>query len=170
MRKPWLAAVALTLALTSPVLAQDTLIARATLGGLAGVRVAVEPIDSEAEKDGFARYALQADVELRLQQGGIRVLTETERLRMPGSPVLYLRAKTFTHGEIEGLYAYCIDLELGQTVRLSRDPTVSSWPPTWRSPGALGVAGARNLASVRNAVQDMVDQFINAYLAANPKR
>ena len=104
MRKPWLAALALTLALTSPVLADDNKLTRATLGGLRGVHVKVERINIEAEREGLGPSVLQTDVELRLRQSHIRVLTQAEQLKAPGAPYLYLRVAAPELGYIEEMF------------------------------------------------------------------
>jgi len=41
---------------------------------------------------------------------------------------------------------------------------------TWSATGIIGTVGSQKLGSVRDDVRDLTDQFINAYLAANPKR
>jgi hypothetical protein len=83
-------------------------------------------------------------------------------------PYLYLRVGT-TKNET-GLYAYDIDLELRQAVRLTRNPAITSSATTWRAPGWVGIVRDRNLSKVREGIRDVVDEFLNAYLAANPKR
>ncbi len=41
---------------------------------------------------------------------------------------------------------------------------------TWSATGTIATVGSHKLASLRDNVRDLTDQFINAYLAANPKR
>ncbi len=165
---PAMAISAFMLALVSPAVAQDLKSDRATLVGLTGVGVVVENVDPTAEKDGLARSTLQNDVELKLRQAGIRVLSENELISAPGFPTLYLQVTAIRHEM--GLYAYCIKLEVQQVVRLLRDPSITSAATTWEARGEIGVVGKQNLSTVREYVRDQVDQFINAYLAANPKR
>ena len=163
--KPWTAAVVCMVVHISLVLAQDTRSQRATLAGLTGVNVLVEGMNPDVERDGLARSTLQTDVELRLRQASIRVLTETEMLLAPGKPFLYLRVSSFKGRE--GVYAVAISLELKQSVRLVRDPALTLMAATWQSIGAIGLGGP---SKARDTVRDEVDKFINAYLAANPKR
>ena len=167
-RSWWIAVLALAVGFVASVVAADTELERRTLAGLTGVEVVVEPMDPAAEKDGLTTSTLRTDVELKLRQAGIRVLTSDERLAAPGMPYLYLRVGTIK--DEEGLYAYDIDLELKQEVRLTRNPALSLMATTWRVAGWVGTIGSRNLSKVRERVRDTVDQFINAYLAANPKR
>jgi len=166
--KPSVMALAFMLVHVSPALS-DTPRERATLAGLAGVGVVVEPMTPAAEKDGLTTSTLQTAIELKLRQEGIRVLTSGERLVAPGNPYLYLRVGTMKSDEVE-VYVYTITLELLQEVRLSRNPAITSWAATWSAPGKIGIIGFRKLPSVRESVRGIVDQFLNAYLAANPKR
>jgi hypothetical protein len=92
MKAVTLGAITLTwllLAIT-PLAAGDSDEERQTLVGLKGVRVVVENINPNAEKDGLSLVLLQTDVELKLRQAGIPVLTGEETFRAPGSPFLYL--------------------------------------------------------------------------------
>ncbi len=159
---------AFILALVSPAAAQDTKSERATLAGLTGVYVLVEAMTPDAERDGLARSTLQTDVELKLRQAGIRVLSENEFTEVPRSPMLYLRVSTFRRSELS-VSAFHIKLEVAQVVRLVRDPTITLPAATWEI-NRLGLVGSDKLSKVRENVRDAVDQFINAYLAANPKR
>ena len=141
---------------------------RKTLAGVKGVCVAVEPIKEDAERDGLGRDQVNTDVELKLRQAGVTVLTQEQALSSAGAVYLHVNVHTLksTQGD---LYAYDVHLEVHQPVRLIRDPTVAALAATW-SVGSLGLAGAERLRSVRDIVRDQTDQFINAYLAANPKR
>ena len=167
-RNLWMAFLVLVAGLVSPTLARDLPGERESLAGLAGVYVSVEPMDPDVEREGLARSTLQTDVELKLRQAGIRVLTEAEVFVAPGFPHLYLRVGT-VRGSEWPLYAFEILLELRQRVMLARKPTIALDAPTWRT-SSVGSVGNKNLNRVREPVRDQVDAFINAYLAANPKQ
>jgi hypothetical protein len=117
--------------------------ALATLKGLEGVYVIAEISAPDFVKVGLSKDLLQRDVEMRLQTAGIKVLTLAEWLEAPGVPWLLVR---LYGGKVEyhPLYHFSIGIQLWQNVFLERDQTV------------------RTSAA-------MVDTFINAYLAANPK-
>lgn len=140
---------------------------RKTLVGLTGVGVSVEvkSVKSDAETEGLAPSTLRTDVELRLRQSGIRVLTDPDDAVKQGTLQLIVRTVKSEHG----FYAFHIDLKLWQLVTLIRDPSIASAAPTW-STGDGGFIGNKRLSEIRDRVRDMVDRFINAYLAANPKR
>jgi hypothetical protein len=101
----------------------DSEIRRETLRGLQGVGVLVEDIRPETEHDGLTRDQVRIDVELRLRQSGIRVLSREERAATPGAPYLYVNINTYKRPMTE-IYSYDISVELNQAVLLTRDPSI----------------------------------------------
>lgn len=172
-RNVLLAAAVIALGLThSAAVAADTELTRATIKGIEGVYVLIEAIHRDAQKEGLFESTLQTDVELRLRQGGVRVLTSAERAATPGSPDLYLQISTLKSSSSAGLYVYNVSLDLNQSVRLERDPGTRAYgAKTWNATGVIGIVGASRLSSsIREVVRDMADSFVNAYLAVNPKQ
>ena len=136
---------------------------RATLKGLPGVGLSFERPGEDAERDGLTRQLLGEDVYLQLHQAGIRVL---DHFAVNGRPALYLNVNTLKTGT--GLYVFSLSLDLKQTVKLSR-ASITAYSATWSATGRLGAIEATELRTLRETVRDMVDEFINAYLAVNPK-
>ena len=175
-RNVWIAFLTVVVGLVSPTLARERYGERESLAGLAGVYVLVEDMAPDVERNGLTRSTLQTDVEVKLRQAGIRVLgltdmVDTELAIALGSPFLYLRVVAGRVDEFP-LYAVSISLELSQQVMLNRKTTIGPRilvAPTWRT-SWVGVVGTKMLHQVRESVRDQVDQFVNAYLAANPKR
>src|SRR5437879_10829863 len=58
---------------------------RKTLAGVKGVGVAVEPIKEDAERDGLGRDQVNTDVELKLRQAGVTVLTQEKAWSWAGA-------------------------------------------------------------------------------------
>lgn len=138
-----------------------------TLKGLQGVKVLVEAIKPEVEKYGLTEQQLQTDVELRLRQNGIKVLSEKEWLSAAGQPYIYVNVNIMKVENIP-LVTYGITLELKQNVSLERDPTKLCSASTWDRRGVMS-AGLGKIENIRECVKGYVDNFINDYLAANPK-
>jgi hypothetical protein len=157
--------VALLGLLVPPSWADDSLAARDTLRGLPGVAVLIAEPAPEVERAGLTRTQLQTDVELRLRQAGMRVLTQVERLSTIGQPFLYVRVQVVmdpiefapSHAEV-ALYQKAY-LETGETTQVA-----STWEVS-----ALGMVGRANFSPLREKVRELVDQFINAYLSVNPR-
>jgi hypothetical protein len=143
---------------------------RPIFAGLTGVGVLVEDVNSKAKEDGLDKTTLQTDVELRLREAGVPVLLKSEALKRPGCPILYLSVIVLERES--GGYAYSADVELTEQVTLVRKPAVIAiGATTWHARSIVGVVGASELAeTVRGTVRDQVAQFVNVYLAANPKR
>lgn len=140
---------------------------RESLEGMGGVRVLVEGIDSEVEKEGLEEGQLQTDVEQRLQKAGIEVLTHDEWLETPGGQYLYVSVNALPEPRTDG-YAYFIRVELRQDVHLARDPALKAiGATTWRQ-SRVGLVGAAAMpGKIRSSVGELVDAFGGDYRAAN---
>jgi len=158
----------MSLFLRFSALAIDAVSNRATLRGLQGVGVLVEKLPTEVESQGLNRDQLQKEVESRLQKEGIKVLTKEEAFNTPGEPFLYININVNIAKTESDIYPYGIDMLLIQRVSLLRDPKLASYAITW-STGGVGSIAKPILSQLRESVQAMVDVFIKAYLAENPK-
>jgi hypothetical protein len=170
MKLERLLSVALLALLITPsfAVASDDKYSRPSLAGLRGVMVLVEPLAPEVERQGLKKTAIQTDAELRLRRAGIQVLTQDELLKAPGSPHLYLTV-TITTGE--SFWGASVSVDLIQSVRLERDPTISVSAVTWSTGGGGGLFLPSSAeGKVRGSLNDYVDEFINAYLAMNLKK
>jgi len=137
---------------------------RDALKGLKGVRVVVEDLN-EGVKGGLTKDAIRMDVELKLRRAGIPILSEEEWDKEPGKPLLHICA--FLR-QLEGVgYLYRIDVEMVQKVTLVRSPSVQTWGEIW-SVGSLNVIP--ELKDIRDRIKDSIDDFVDAYLSANPRK
>jgi hypothetical protein len=148
--------------------AGDNETSRATLQGVEGVMVVVENLKPEVERGGLTQQQLQTDVELRLRQAGIRILTEQERFGVPGGPILHVNVSTPLKSDPNlDLAAVYIGIGLYQRASLETDTSpilVSTW-----NVESVGIVGKAHFAAIRNTVRDHVDEFINAYLSVHPR-
>jgi len=158
----------LTLTLSCPLFAINGKSNQATLRGLQGVGVLVEKLPAEVEKEGLNRLQLQLEVESKLRMAGIKVLTREEVFRTPGEPHLYINVNVNVAKTESDIYPYSIDMLLIQQVSLLRDPNLTTFAVTW-SKGGGGSIGKTILSQLQEYVREMVDIFIKAYLAENPK-
>ena len=158
----------LPLFLQSSALSIDAVSNRATLRGLQGVGVLVEKLPPEVESQGLSRDQLQKEVESKLEKAGIKVLTREEAFNAAGEPFLYINLNVNIAKTESDIYPYGIDMLLIQKVSLLRDPKLTSYAITW-STGGVGSIAKPILSQLRESVEAMVDVFIKAYLAENPK-
>jgi len=86
--------------------AQDIEQTRNALRGLSGVYVMPEnPLEEEAIRGGLSQDAIRTEVELKLRQAGIRVLSREEWEQAPGKPYLQVWPKVLKGGVLGG-YIY----------------------------------------------------------------
>ena len=135
--------------------------------GLKGVGVIVEDQKPEVEQSGLVTSTIQTDVELKLRQAGIPVLRNTEYSKA-GSAVLDISVSILTSNGPN--WSYAITVQLDQDATLLRDSSmVAPLATTWEV-GVFGSIGKQSVRSLRDDVKDLVDKFINAYLAVNSKK
>ncbi len=141
---------------------------RATLKQLKGVGVLVENLPAGVEGHGLSKNQLQSDAEAKLRNAGIKVLTKEESAKTLGEPYVYININLNMAKTENDVYPYSIDLLLIQKVSLVRDPKITSYAVTW-STGGVGSIGKEIIGQLRENVQEIVDIFIKAYKAENPK-
>ena len=142
-----------------------------TLEGLKGVYVVVENVEEEARKYGLTKEVLQKDVELRLRQSGIPVLSKEELNSdtHPASPILDVYVDLLVD---PNLLFVCgnVSVTLSQKAILVGPPSYRLYCGciTW-SKDTLFLGGLLRFGEIRETVKELVDQFCNDYLAVNPK-
>lgn len=136
------------------------------LVGLKGVMATLEDLDPEVERLGLTPDQLKTDIELRLRKAGIRVLTEKEWLRTSGKPWFHISITTLYSAIGPGIWSITINAKLNELVTLARGFQV--FGAIWDK-NLTGTVATAKVPQMRNKVGDVVDKFINDYLAANPK-
>ena len=157
----------------TPATLQDTLRVthifepKDSLKGLQGVAVAVEELRPDIERYGLTSQQIKNDVELRLRQKNIKVLSKQEWLMAPGEPFLYVNINVVVKDN-GSIASYNLSVQLIQHVFLSRDLTKAFFATTWQNL-FVGSVDVNKIESIRQDVEHQVDAFINDYLAVNPK-
>src|SRR5690349_10590938 len=141
---------------------------RDTLRGLSDISVLVEYLPDDVEREGLNREHLQRDIEVRLRQAGLHVLTLSDIAKSPGAPYLYVAVYPIT-GSLVNLNAYGSGLTLKQLVQLSRNPTTEFFATTWEGPALSSLLSAPTVLDIRRNISDAVERFIVDYLAMNQK-
>jgi len=155
----------LTVMLASSQVAASSDDGRRSLKGISAVSVVVMPLGAEAQSAGLTKKQLKTDVELKLRQANIKI-NEVGPVFLHVN-VNYIEGQT-TSGLKTGSFCASIMMVLSQlafpiqNLELVR---VSTWFRIGLSTGPSRDAESE----VRSQVRDYVDQFINDYLAANPK-
>ena len=165
--RPVFIALFLILCSTSPAFADDDVSSRESLKGLPGVFVIVQDLEPAIEQAGLTKADIQMDVELRLRLAGIPVLSRAEWITTPGGPYLYVNTNVFNSNNT--VWPFSVEISSMQRVILERGSANIFFAPTW-SVTTVGSVGSNKLTQVKDVVKEYVDQFINAYLAVNPKK
>lgn len=141
---------------------------RESLRGLKGVAVEVSEIDSVVELDGLKKFQLENDVVLRLQQAGIKALTDRAWSETPGQPLLFISVRTIKYEEL-GVYFYSIEVDLNQEVTITRKPSIRVGGRTWGT-SVVGFIGESEIREeLRESVIYLIDIFIDDYFTVNSK-
>ena len=141
---------------------------RDTLRGLSEISVLVEYLPDDVEREGLNREHLQRDIEVRLRQAGLHVLTISEVANSPGAPYLYVAVYPITGPSLNS-NAYVVALTLKQLVQLSRDPMTELFATTWEGPIHFSLASDSRELGIRSRTLDAVGRFIVDYRDVNSK-
>ncbi len=163
-----LTAIALTLAMTFFLLPGTSYTLtenQKALVGLKGLKVINPTIEPELERLGLSRDQIKTDVESRLGKAGVRILTREEWVKTPGRAGFSVEIICSNIPET-GIFVYGINMNLFEEVTVARG--FSAVGSIWNLGTAGGVEKTK-IGQVREVLGDLVDKFINDYLAANPK-
>ena len=142
-------------------------LAQETLRGLPGVRLIVEKIDAEVERGGLTTDFVRTTAETRLRAAGIRLLSKDEVAMTQGRPTIQILVQT---ARSDSLYAYCIEVSVWQEmVPIHRQTSLPVWVRSWVTENVVGIKSHKNIHVLRTTVENLVDAFIHAYVAVNPK-
>jgi len=138
--------------------ATDLPMDRATLRGLKAVKVVVD-LPAEIEQTGVTRASMSLAVQHGLEKAGIP---------FDANAIEFLGLRVTIAHDKRTPYAICLSLGVYQNVSLSRDPAVKSTTETWS--GDTIILAPRKLLqeAVSTSVNELVDQFVGAFRAANP--
>lgn len=143
---------------------------RKLLGGLQGVYVFMPIGVHGIEVAGLTSRQLEVDAEQKLRLAGIRVLSYEAWERTLGHPTLmvsvYILPPNQKPSTYQKPYTYIVALALFEGASLNRDPTIGVSVPTWQR---HEYERTDDLKTIRDTAQDLIDEFINDYLAVNPK-
>lgn len=135
-----------------------------TLKNIRSCRVVIEHLPETAKSFRLTEEQLQTDMELKLQMAGIKVDSEF-------APFLYVAVTIQLNKNFLGTtgYSAMLIVQLRQFVTVEING-VRSIAGTWERSGIIG--GPKQISEgerIRQMVRDYADQFVNEYLAANPK-
>lgn len=134
-----------------------------SLWSVKGVYVSIPDLNEAARTSGLTKEQLKTDVELKLRSAGIKVNTREEYRNSKGKAELIV---SFTTNDEH--FFTMVNVVFTQRVNLVRIPKLQIVAVTWSSHGGYPFKIFKEGAQL--GVEDGVDDFINAYLTANPKK
>jgi hypothetical protein len=140
--------------------ASDGPIERATLRGLKALRVAVDPTDEQLQRAGVTVAKVATMVEQQLQKAGLA--TDENAIEFLGVRITAAHAKKQSS-------AVCLSLGLYQNVTLARDTKIKAITETWSGDSVVLSPPQLFFEAVSSTINQLVDQFVVAYRAANAK-
>ncbi len=158
------ALAAFVLVMTSAAFAQAG--TNAVLKGANPMAVVIQDLAEDATREEFTTALIRTDIELELRKAGIRVVGRNELPSEGGQPYLYVFVNT-ARGALN-VYAYNIDVRFFQNATLTRNPDIALSVPTW-SRSIVGTERGNRLPALRDKIKEILQAFLNDYLAANPR-
>jgi len=170
-KKFWFLAGLLSMCLVAVCIANALTDMQLSTEGIDALHVMVFLGDSTINV-GLSEYQVRTDVELKLRRNGFKVLSKQGYSGDMLTPVLKV---TITSHPVRDQYtntmaglAASVNVSLSQYVRLVRNENIVM-AATWAD-GSIIVSNTQEYPQyARRVVSDLVDAFLNDYLAANPK-
>lgn len=135
-------------------------------GGIDSIEVVVEDLNDDVRISGLTVQSLQTRVELALRQNGIRVSSDES---LTGA-YIYINVNILPL--TRGRFVYTVNTQLNRLVivPLSSSPKMV-FASVWDKSG-IGYAPdqQRTRDGVYAQLQDQLNEFLNRYLTANPRR
>lgn len=150
-----------------PLAFADNETQRRSLTGVGGVHVHITLEGEDLEANQLTEATLRPEIESRLAAAGLRLLTPEDSAKEPGVPWLFASVALQKSTDSKA-YAWSVRFELEQRACLERDPKVCGSAVTWSS-HRFGSVGRRRVQTVQQDVLDTVNEFVAAYVAANPR-
>jgi len=143
--------------------------ARSTLRNLKDFGVIVEQTYVDGRGNENTSSSLQTEIELKLRMAGIKILSREELKDERDTPVLTAK---YTVVSDWGRYFdfYNVEIELRQLVSLFRDKKIISPAITWSSMRRGSPKYGKGKDEAKRALFELIDEFINSFLAENPKK
>ena len=134
---------------------------RDALKGFPGVALIVEDLGDDARRDGLTAEKVTADIEERLNTGGVRIFKRGEP-----APTLYVNI--IPRRSDIGIYKVEIEidvLQLYQPLPVNRETVLQFLWQRWTE----HQTDRRQVDNTRYVINDFVDQFVADWLMVNPR-
>ena len=107
-------------------------------------------------------------MERALRTAGIPILSESQMKKNPDTPYIFVTVNTH-NDERAVLYAFHVQVELRQSVRLDRNSGGPFVAATWQSGNIVGLLGEDKISTVTDSIAKCATEFTIAYLKGNER-
>lgn len=142
---------------------------RRMLHGLDAVSIHIGQLHPDVQGSGLSPLALREELVTNLQQAGMRIMAEDGRALTADRPELNLNVNVTPIENFPG-YSVFISMQLRQSACLTRNLILCEPVVTWEEASDIRTVSVSQLTDVQQDVHALIGRFVNAYLAANPKR
>jgi hypothetical protein len=142
-----------------------------TLTGVKQLYIVILAPDAEPNKDGLVWKNLEAAVESKISQSGIKIVQAIQREHILGSLTIPELRIDINMLKIEEpvQYIFHIETSLAKMVYLTKDASQRIKVDLWKTEPTMQAISAEGMpAAVTSVVLEQVEAFIHAHLAANP--
>ncbi len=138
-----------------------------SLAGIKTVCVSVVGVTDEVKKVGLSAEQIEKDVEEKLKEIGIKVVSEEDAEKLPGKPSLYVNISARKRERVAA-FMFHTDVGVLQEVELVRDPMIRIMSITWTK-GRIGECPSRGLVKAMDeTINYLMEEFCKDYRKANP--
>jgi len=139
------------------------------LAGLRAAGIKLEYYDVGAKKEWWCRTNAADRAKALLQDFGVQVLGDEQRIGEPGKPFIHVGVDAFERRDPNfiGLYGYAITVSLHETVTLDRNTDVTAHAVTWMKSAEGTVAQYQLPDTIEFRITTLVEDFLRDYLEAN---
>jgi len=138
-----------------------------SLTGIKVLCVSIQGVTEEVKRIGLSAEQIEKDVEEKLKEIGIKVVSEEEAEKLAGKPSIYVNISVHKRERVAA-FMFHVDVGVLQEVELVRDPKIQIMSITWTK-GRIGECPSRGFVkAMREAVGYLTDQFCEDYRKANP--
>ncbi|MEI7638494.1 MAG: hypothetical protein WCJ37_14385 [Syntrophus sp. (in: bacteria)] len=124
--------------------------------GLKGMRVVVEPLIPELEKDGLRREEVLKELAAKVERSGIKILPEEEWQRTPGKPVLNATIEAVKLDKQN--YQYTVEIEVTKSETGGRVSGSEKIKTIW----STSEIGEGNVNDIRKKFDEITSVFLKA--------
>jgi hypothetical protein len=123
-------------------------------------------VGENVAKAGLTAAAVKTAVELKLRRNGVPIREEDASTPIPVNQRMGLFVMIYANKVSGSMYAYTVQFNLMQRVKLERDPAIEVSASTW---SWIAASGMGDKAEIRDTIDEGAEKFANDWLKVHAK-